>query len=132
MAQVGCLGDVIFTMSKEKMETINDMIWSSGAKWEEHNRHLMEPLLEFAGREADEISFTIHLSVFLGVDPMEEITRLFEYERNGTLLPMILGEHSYGKYRWVIVSTQRTLNHFDGAGDLISADVDLSLKSYVK
>lgn len=132
MANIGCLGDVIFTMSQKKMETVNDMIWSSGAKWEEHNRHLKEPLLEFVGREADEISFTIHLSVFLGIDPMEEITRLFEYERNGTLLPLVLGEHSYGKYLWAVTSTQRTLNYFDGAGNLISADVDLSLKSYVK
>lgn len=132
MATVGCLGDVIFEVSREKIETVNKMVWSSGAKWESHNRHLKDPMLEYVGMESDEIKLEIHLSAMLGVDPMEEISKLFQYEREGRLLPMVLGDHAYGKYRWVIESTERTIDYFDGQGNLISADVSLNMKGYVK
>jgi hypothetical protein len=132
MATPGCLGDVIFTVSKEQVETVNSLVWKSSAKWGTLDRHLQSPLLEYSGMDADEIQLSIHLSGFLGVDPMDEITRLFKYEREGTLLPLVLGEHAYGKYRWVIISTEREASYFDGAGNLLVADVTLQLKGYVK
>lgn len=131
MAKVGCLGDVIFTVSREIVLTPGNIQWNSSANYQTHDRHLMEPALEFTGLDADEISFDIHLSVFLGVSPMEQMTKLFEYERKGTLLPLTIGNHAYGKYKWVIVSTSRKLTTTDKYGNIVSADVGLKLKSYI-
>lgn len=133
MAEIGCLGDVIFVTSPEKILTpSNDMEWSSSAKWQEHERHLGYPMLEYTGMDPDTIQMEIRLSVSLGVDPMEQISKLFRYEREGTLLPLTIGNHGYGIYKWVIKSTKRTLEWFDGNGNLIAATVSLGLKGYVK
>lgn len=99
---IGSLGDVVFQVSRDTVMTIDNIQWNSGAKWEEHQRHLQDPAMEFVGMEADEMSFEIYLSRTLGVDPMEQIVKLFTYERNGTLLPLTIGNKKYGKYRWVI------------------------------
>ena len=131
MAQIGCLGDVIFTVARGKVLTPENVQWGSSANHQEHDRHLYSPALEFTGLGADEMSLKIHLSRYLGVEPMEQIVKLFAYEREGTLLPLVIGNHAYGRYRWVIVSTQRDLKHFDGDGNLVEVDVNLKLKGYL-
>ena len=132
MGKIGCLGDVIFSVSNEQVLTIENMVWKSGANYQEHELHLKDPALEYTGMSADKISFDIHLSKMLGVDPMEQLVKLFQYERSGTLLPLTIGTHAYGKYRWVIKDTDRKINHFDGKGNLISVDVSLQLIAYTR
>ena len=131
MAVIGCRGDVVFEVSLKTVLTMDNIQWNSGAKWNEHDRHLGDPALEFAGREADEMSFEIYLSRTLGVDPMEQIIRLFSYERNGTLLPLVIGTHAYGKYRWVITKTTRKFQVTDQTG-VSSVTVGISLKGYTR
>lgn len=130
MGKIGCLGDVIFTVSNDHVLTIENMQWKSGANYQEHDRHLKDPALEYTGMRADEISFDIHLSKNLGVDVLEQIVTLFQYEREGRLLPLVLGRKAYGKYRWVITDTNRKMTYFDGAGNMTTADVSLQLRGY--
>lgn len=133
MAEIGCLGDVIFTVSYDQILTPgNGTGWNSSAKITEHDRHNYHPALEHTGTDADQMSLPIHLSRYRGVDPMEMIWKLFDYERDGKLLPLTIGNHAYGMYRWLIKSTRRTLSRFDGKGDLIEADVTLELVGYTK
>lgn len=131
MAVVGCLGDVVFTVSRKTVMTLDNIQWNSGSKWEEHARHLKDPALEYTGMEADQMSFDIYMSKNLGVDPMKQIVTLFKYERNGTLLPLIIGTKAYGKYRWVIMSTTRKFEQTDPSG-LTSVTVGLTLKAYTE
>lgn len=126
---IGSLGDVVFQVSKKTVLTIDNIQWNSGAKWEEHARHMKDPALEYVGMEADQMSFDIYLSRTLGVDPMKQIVTLFGYERNGTLLPLTIGNKSYGKYRWVITKTTRKFEVTDQIG-VSSVTVGLSLEGY--
>jgi len=128
---VGSLGDVVFEVSHDTVETIDNITWSSGAKWEEHDRHLQDPALEYTGMEADQMEFEIVLSRYLGVNVMEEIKRLFRYEREGIPLPLVIGNKAYGKYRWIIESTSRKFDVTGPAGPE-KATVRLSLKGYTK
>lgn len=67
----------------------------------------------------------------LGVDPMKQIVKLFSYERKGTLLPLVIGNHAYGRYRWVITKTTRKFQVTDQLG-VSSVTVGLSLKGYTR
>ena len=91
MAEIGCLGDVVFTVSPEKILTPRTGIsWSSSVKYAEHDRHLKSPALEYTGLDADQLKLPIRLSRSLGVDPMQQIWDLFNYERAGKLLPLTM------------------------------------------
>lgn len=129
---VGCLGDIPFLASEEAVRTVENMTWSGSARYSVHNRHLDDALTEFEGRDPDQITFDITLSADLGVDPMEEISRLFEYERSGETLPLVLGEHFYGKYRWSLIKHSAALKTFYINGDVHTAVVSVSLQEYLR
>ena len=132
MAVVGCLGEVIFQVSEEVVETLDNMSWSGSARYSTHQRHGANALTEFTGLDPDKITFDITLSVELGVDPMAEVTRLWGYERGGTAVPLTIGTHAYGKYRWSILRHKVKAQDIDTAGDMTSATLSLTLQEYLR
>lgn len=83
MGMVGCLGDIVFTVSDRTIETINNVTWSGSARYATHQRHGTHALTEFTGLDPDKMTFDIVLSAYLGVDPIAEVVKLWNYERGG-------------------------------------------------
>ncbi|MCL2488628.1 MAG: phage tail protein [Oscillospiraceae bacterium] len=132
MAQVGVLGDIIFTVSSKKILTHNNAQWSGSARYTEHQRHLKKSLAEFTGEDADKASLNIQLRREAGVDVTAEIKRIQRYKKNGTTLVLIIGTEQIGEYRWVIRGFRVSVRHTDGAGNLLGADVSLDLLEYLR
>lgn len=130
--RIGCLGDVAFEVSDSVIKTINNANWSGSAKIQTHARHLDNALQEFVSIDPDAFSFTMILSRYLGVDPMTEIVKIFNYERGGIAVPLTLGNKAYGKYRWLVKSHKVKMEHYDGRGNLTSCKVDVTLTEYTK
>lgn len=130
--QVGALGDVVFQVTDETIETVTNMTWSGAVRYGTHQRHLTDALTEFTGIDPDTITFDIYLSSHLGVTPMEEMVKIWDHERNGDILPLNLGSKGYGKYRWNIKSHKIKMETFDGRGNVTSATVSISLQEYLK
>ena len=130
--QVGYLGEIIFAVSDETVETINNFVWSGSARYSTHRRHLTNALTEFVGLDPDKITFDIFVSVYLGVDPMTEVVKIWNYERGGTAAPLTIGTHAYGKYRWSILDHKMKMQTYNKAGDVTSATISLSLQEYLR
>lgn len=130
MATIGTLGNIVFSVSKNQVKTLDGLKWDSSAQYAQHNRHLKDVLLEFTGTDADKISFSMYFSVFLGVDPMQEITKLLNAERSGAVMRLVIGGKAYGKNKWVITGTSKDLQKFDNKGNLLIAKVNISLLAY--
>ncbi len=136
MALIGYLGKsaeegIIFTASDDLIETVSNMTWSSSARYATHQRHNTNALTEFTGLDPDKISFDITLAAELGVNPTDEITRIWTYQREGTALQFLLGEHAYGRYRWNITSHKSKITHTDVYGNIYWAVVNVSLQEYL-
>lgn len=129
---VGALGEIVFEVTPETVKTLDDMVWSGSARWAVHQRHGGDALTEFEGREPDEIKFDIYLSAYLGVSPMKELERLWACERAGESLPLTIGEHKYGRYRWGIQDHTTKVESWAPEGDILSAKVSVSLIEYLK
>jgi phage protein U len=127
---VGALGDVVFEVSAKVVKTFDDFEWSSSAKYETHERHLDEDLPEFTGTKNDEISFSIFLSKHLGVDPQAEYTKLLQAERSGKVMPLVIGEKSYGKNKWVVQKSKRKVTEWGQNGKPFVIQVTISLMHY--
>lgn len=130
--KIGCLGDIAFEVSDSIVRTIDNLNWSGSVSISTHSLHLDNAIQEFVGIDPDSFTMTIHLSAYLGVNPMEEISKIWEYERGGIAIPLTIGHHAYGKYRWLIKSHKTKAEHFDGKGDITSATVDITLTEYIK
>lgn len=130
--KIGCLGDIAFEVSDSVIRTLDKVTWSGSVNIQTHQRHLDNALQEFVSIDPDAITFTIKLSRYLGVDPMADIVKIFEYERGGIALPLTIGNKAYGKYMWLIKSHKTKMDLYDRGGNLTSADVDVTLTEYTK
>ena len=50
----------------------------------------------------------------------------------GISLPLTIGDHAYGKYRWSIVSHKIKFKQFDRVGNVIGATVSVELQEYLR
>ena len=128
--QIGTLGEILFSISDRAIETIQNFVWSGSARYSTHQRHLANALTEFTGLDPDSITFDIYVSAYLGVNPMTEVVQIWNYERGGTAVPLTIGTHAYGKYRWSILSHKMKAQDFDETGDMTSATISLTLQEY--
>jgi len=131
MAQIGCLKDILFVVSSEQIKTFDKMQWGGSARYSTHKRHLYHALTEFTGIEADTMSFEMNISTYLGVEPMAELVKIWNYERSGEPLPLVIGEKPYGKYMWCIESHQIKMDTYDKVGNLSGAIVSVKLLEYL-
>lgn len=132
MAQIGCLGEIPFIVSSDMVQTIDNAVWSGSARYGEHQRHLTNALTEFTGIDPDTFSFDIMLSTYLGVDPMNAIVKLLQYERKGLSVPLTIGDKGYGKYRWTVKKHKIKMENYDRDGNLTGATVSVDLLEYLK
>jgi len=132
MAQIGSFGDLTFKVSDKFVRTFDGMSWDFSAKYATHDRHISEDLLEYMGPEIETISFSMVLSVFLGVDPMEQIEILQKMVRKGYAERLVIGGKVYGSYKWVMEKGSVELQKFDKHGNLWAAKVKVTLKEYPK
>ena len=129
---VGCLGEIVFQVSDEIVKTINNMQWSGSVRFATHQRHLQNALTEFTGVDPDKMSFDIDLVEELGADPMVEMVKLWEHERAGEAVPLVIGEKAYGKYRWTILSHKMKTKAHDYKGSVSCVTVSVNLQEYLE
>ncbi len=132
MAQIGCLGDIAFEVSDSTTRTLDKFKWSGSARYAVHQRHTGNALTEFTGLDPDQISFTVAFTPQLGTDPMTEIWALWRLMRSGKTLPLTIGEHAYGRYRWTITAIDIDAKYFDANGNIYCAFVSLKLQEYLR
>lgn len=128
MATIGTLGSVIFSVSSKQVKTFDSLKRSSSARFANHNRHLKNTLLEFTGNDPDKITFSMSLSVFLGVDPQAELSSLETAKNEGKIMRLVLGRQNYGN--WVITSLSTDYDRIDNKGNVLIANVSISLTAY--
>lgn len=137
MALIGYLGKsaddgIQFVVSREVFRTPKNLKWSGSARYATHERHNTHVLTEFTGLDPDRFSFDILLTAEMGVDPLKEVVKVFDYERDGEALGLVIGGKAYGKYRWNIVSHETKIEYTDKNGDMYAVEVSVELVEYLK
>lgn len=130
MAIIGSWGNVTFSVSRQTVKTFDGLKWDSGVKYATHERHLKEPLLEFTGQDVESISFSMYFSVFLGVNPIAEVSTLLQAMRRGEVHRLVIGPKAYGTNKWVITKLSNALERYDNNGNLLAASVNVTMNSY--
>ena len=129
---VGALGDVVFSVSSRYVKTLENFNWSGSARYSNHQLAAGNTVTEYTGCDPESITFDVTLSRYLGVSPMTEIQKITNYRVWGAALPLTLGSHVYGRYRWVIKSQKVKAETFDGHGNIMSATLSLTLQEYLR
>ena len=117
-------------VSSNKVSTFDDLKWDTSAAYATHDRHLQPDLLEFLGPDPEQITFKMKFSVFLGVNPLNEVNRLRRMVREGTAERLVIGGRVYGDYKWAITKVSSAMKTFDNRGNCWAAEVTVTLKEY--
>ena len=124
---IGSFGDVIFSVSADMIKTLRSMTVSASASIQSHRRHLQKPLLEYIGPDNKTITFSLRLSKYLGTDPKVDYTILDQYCRDGVSKFFIIGDEKIGVYKWVVSKIKTTPEYYDGAGNITTIDLSITL-----
>ena len=128
---IGNLGKTItFEVSSDKVLTFRNMSRSVKGRWTQHNVK-GKPIAEFLGPDLDGASLTVSLSAMHGVKPRKTLETIEKAVRKGTVLPFVVGGEKVGSNNWVITSVSETWKCVYSKGELVSADVTLTLQEYV-
>ena len=121
-----------FIVSREVFRTPKNLKWSGSARYATHERHNTHALTEFTGLDPDRFSFDILLTAEMGVDPLKEVVKIWNYERDSEALGLVIGGKAYGKYRWNIKSHETKIEYTDKDGDMYAVEVTVELLEYLK
>lgn len=129
---IGALGDILFKVSINDVNTFQDFTRSSSGRWAYHEVHMQKPKGEFLGPDLDTITFKMQLQSMLGRHPRYDMEKLMQYTRDGKPLLLVIGGDAMGYYRWIVESVEQLYKDVDNKGNVISAELTVTLKEYVK
>ena len=122
------IGPVEFVASESLVKTFTDLSFSHKANFHEHKILSQKGVIEFSGLDAMSCSLKISLDTDRGNDPRNDIESLKELLESHEAAPFTIGGHVIGSGLWVIESMSITAGIISQKGDILSADVNLSLK----
>lgn len=132
MAVIGSFGTVVFEVTPNKLLSFNDLEKSSKSRWSEHDIHGQKTKLEFEGAGLVDLSYRLLLRAENGVNPIKEMEKLEKMNDNGTAASFILGGKPISPNKFVITEIKESLKNIDQRGNLLAAEVNVSLKEYVE
>lgn len=130
MAQIGSFGDVIFEVTEKKVHTFKNMERKGSARWNDHEVIQHKPRSEFVGPGLEEISFAILLKADLGVNPAKQLELLRDMRDTGKVAFLVIGEKPVSQNPWSIQQITESYKIVDNKGNILSAEVNISLKEH--
>jgi phage protein U len=130
LAKIGSFGDIVFEVSTTKTKTFKDFERTGTARWNDHEIIGKKPKSEFNGPGLDEISFTILFKAELGINPIKELDKLRKMKDAGKVASFVIGGKPISTNYWSIQQTSETLKVVDQKGNILEAEVNISLKEY--
>ena len=128
---IGAFNDLVFEVSTERVLTYDGYKRDSKARYARHELINQTSVLEYLGRDLEEITFTMAFTVSLGVDPAIETSKVRKLCLDGVADYLILGNMIAGENLWVIESVGEEKKAVDNLGKTIVSSVNVKMIEYV-
>lgn len=122
---------MVFEVSADKIRTFDGFTRESSDRWAAHEVIGQKPLSEFSGPGLDKVSFTMRLDAQYGINPRVEMENLLEMSRSGQVARLVIGGKPLGVDRWKITGLLQKWKVTDNQGNLLVAELDVTLEEYV-
>ncbi len=128
---VGSFGGTVFQVSRKKVYSFSNFKRTMSAEWKEHARYGQKALSQFISPGIDNITFDFHLDATLGVKPRQTLEKWQKLIESGYHDIFVIGGQQIGKYEWKIESISEAWNTIMSKGELVSADISVTLSEYL-
>lgn len=128
---IGAFNELVFEVSTEKVLTYDEYKRESKARYARHELINQTSVLEYLGRDLEEITFTMMFTVSLGINPAEETSKVRKLCLDGVADYLILGNTVVGENLWTIESVSEAKKAVDHFGKTIVSSVEVKMVEYV-
>ena len=132
MSQVGYFGkDIVFRVSRKQAYVVQNFSQKLSGRWSESTPIGQKPRSEFNGPGLRQVSFTMILSVALGVKPRDTLRKLQRIVGLGLVDYLVIGKSRIGFNKFKITSISESWDIILEQGELAQAKVDITMEEYV-
>jgi len=125
-------GQIVFGLAAGQGFLMEELTETSKAKYVEHEILNSKPVTELVGFENDEMSFSMNFITGHTTSPMVAIPLLKGFLSRAQASPLIVAGRPVGSFtsQFVLTEVTSTYKHLNGAGMLIVASIDVTMKEY--
>lgn len=132
MSQIGYFGkDIVFKVSGKQAYVLQNFSQKLSSRWSDSTPIGQKPRSEFNGPGLRQVSFTMLLSVSLGVKPRDVLRKLQRIVGLGLVDYLVIGKSRIGFHKFKITSISESWDVILNKGELASAKVDVTMEEYV-
>ncbi len=131
MGQIGYWGSERFEVSDKKVFTPNNIQRSSSSRFESFQRIGRKPLSEYIAPGLATFTLTIQVNAMLGVNPREVLDHWISLAESGQPDVLVIGNKVVGTDQWVLKTAADAWKQLDGQGNILTAEMNLSLEEYM-
>lgn len=128
---LGSLGSIVFIASEKTLRTFKDFRRSGGGRYTAHEVLGQKPLTQWIGPGLDTVNFVMRFDAKFGVNPRKEMDNIVALERAGKALTLTIGGKGVGTALWIITGYEQTWSTVDNLGNVLTAEVSISLQEYI-
>lgn len=128
---IGAWGDVTFFVTDTELRTFDSFKRSESSRWSKHDIHGRKTKAEMTGENQGKVTFTMKFSASHGVNPRKELDKFVKKVRSGRADILVIGNKRIGVAKWYIPDIGEDWNYFDNKGNVLSADISITMEEYV-
>ena len=83
---IGSFAGISFSVSESRVQTFSEMTRETASRWNTHEVIGAKPKQEFLGPDLDSMSFSMTLSAWRGVSPLQMAQRLRQFCSDGEVV----------------------------------------------
>lgn len=136
MKKIGYFGKLVFRLGvnelsgRPEMLSFNELQWNMSVNFTEHVRHGKKPLLEMTSRNCDTVSMKIYFMASLGVNPVEMVVLLRDYNREAKVFPLVIGGKRFATHKYVISDVSNEIRTISFQGKITQVIASVTFKEY--
>lgn len=132
MAVIGNWGmDIVFSVSNERMFTLDGLTRSIGSEWANHSRIGQKNQPEYLRPALQKITFDITLDAMHGVRPRKTLETLEDCCERDLVYPLVIGGKRVGANLWRMTEVSEKWKTVLNGGELVRAKVSVSMEEYL-
>lgn len=128
---VGTFGNIVFSVSDDMVLTPSSLSQTVGSSWAVHDNIGGKQKAEYTGPTLRVLNFDMKISAELGIRPRKMLQKLEQMAEGGEAYMLVIGGKPVGDNPWRLVSLSEEWGTVLNRGELISANVTVSLEEYV-
>jgi hypothetical protein len=129
---IAVFGSKVFDVTQNKIHTFEDFQYGSSFETEKQEAIGKKPSTYDKGPGLNTIGFKIKLNVEHGINPRREIDEWENMKDSKIAHPFILGGRPLGGNKWRILNIQASEEIIDNKGNMLYAEITVSLEEYVR